>query len=131
MSAKNVRLKVIDIEVSGQSVKLFFSMGAAHELAIKYGSTQTAEAEFYKACFKVEDGKLREKTAEELLTKEFFDIMRSYISAMLYQFDGCKEQFFDNCAVDELPVLIKAIIDALGIGNPEPVAGKQGSTGER
>jgi hypothetical protein len=117
MSVQNVRIKKVPVELGGKKYTFYMSMMAAASLAEKYGSVSEAEKKLNSACFKVDGDRVVSKEPGELVTKEFFDIVGSYVDAMTCHEKKRPDLF--ELSVEELPIILTTIFSALGFGMPE------------
>jgi hypothetical protein len=122
MAVSNVRIKRVKAEIGGKVHELFYSMGSAAVLAEAYGSAGEAERKLYAACFNKKGKEYVSKSADELMSIEFLSILKNYVFALTN-----RDLDIYDIGVDELPKIISAVLEAIGLGNPEPKESSEGS----
>ena len=122
-NVNNVRIKKTSVKLGGIEYTFFYSLAAAAYLTEKYGSATVAEQKLYSVCFKFNGADFEARSEKELMTTEFFEILRDYVIALTER----QQETIDiySLGVDELPGIITGVLAAIGLGNPDP---SQGST---
>lgn len=121
MPLENVKIKRTPIKIGGKERFFLFNFRASAILAEKFGNAIKAQDSLNRSCFKIEDGHLVGKSAEELMTKDFFEVISAYVEALLSQDikEGGDAVDFYDLEMDELEPISKAIFTAIGMGAPD------------
>jgi hypothetical protein len=117
----NVRNKKILVDLDGKEVYFLYNMGAAAKLSEEFGGVSKAQMAFNKACFNQVGGNYEPKNADELLTKEFFDVVKVFMDSMLsnYYLKGGEFINFFDLSIEALGSVIKGLVQTMGVGSPE------------
>jgi hypothetical protein len=121
MGLANLINKKIPVTIDGREVYFLYNMGAAAKLSESFGGVYQAQMAFNSACFKKVKGVYEPKTADELLTKEFFDTVKIFMDSMLsnYYLKGGENINFFDLSIDALGSVVNGIVQTMGVGSPE------------
>lgn len=101
---------------------LFYSFASGEYLMEKYGSPQAADKAFFSCFIKEENGKIAQKTQDEINGADLIRVLSAYVHALSMTWakqNGVEPIDAMDLSIDDLTELMQAVAKAIGIAMPK------------